>query len=106
MVSLFGTMNPFSRNFDDDGRRLSIPLNSNIFFHSYRFKTVIFYDPYTFTGYECTKSIQKVLFFLIKFSKLSLHYMLLGKKISGQKFIVNQHYWNSEFEDVIRINSK
>ncbi|EAP7666151.1 hypothetical protein ELK24_25755 [Salmonella enterica] len=106
LVSLFGTMNPFSHNFDDDGRRLSIPLNSNIFFHSYRFKTVIFYDPYTFTGYECTKSIQKVLFFLIKFSKLSLHYMLLGKKISGQKFIVNQHYWNSEFEDVIRINSK
>lgn len=106
LVSLFGTINPFRREFDDDGRKLSIPIGSNIFFHSYRFKNVIFYDPYTFKGYECTKSIRKTLLFLIKFSKLSLYYILSGKKFINQKFTVHQDYWINEFEDVIRVNRR
>ena len=101
LLTLFGTLNPMSSSSCADGRCLSIPLNSYNFANSYKHKSVVFYDPYTYKGYKCTKSLSKVVKLLAGFGKTTLSY-LSSNKNDNQKFVVSEDYWNEEFSEVNR----
>lgn len=98
-LTFFGTLNPLSANSCSDGRFLTVPLNKYDFSHTFKYKNVVFYDPYTFKGYVCEKSFVKTVKLLFSFSKTSLKYML-NRKMEKQNFVVNDNYWDNEFSEV------
>lgn len=104
VLTFFGTINPFSTDSCSDGRPLTIALNKYDFSNTFKHRTVLFYDPYTFKGYECKKSVGTALMLIMKFFKLSLKYFFNSNN-ENQKFVVDDDYWSEEFNE-IKIISK
>lgn len=105
LISFFGIFYPFKKCTESDGRPLSIPLNSYDVSNSYKHKTVLFYDPYTLKGYQCSKKFSEVSKLVFAFFKISLRYVFSGKNLDGQKFIVEKEYWESECSVIVRNNN-